>query len=62
MFRDEGVDLELDEDVEKENESGNVELGVKILFYDRISKMEKKFVDFLEGDWEIERNLNIEKI
>lgn len=62
MFRDEGVDLELDEDVEKENESGNVELGVKILFYDRISKMEKKSVDFLEGDWEIERNLNIEKI
>lgn len=62
MFRDEGVDLELDEDVEKENESGNVELGVKILFYDRISKMEKKSMDFLEGDWEIERNLNIEKI
>lgn len=62
MFRDEGVDLELDEDVEKENESGNVELGVKILFYDRISKMDKKSVDFLEGDWEIERNLNIEKI
>lgn len=62
MFRDEGVDLELDEDVEKENESGNVELGIKILFYDRISKMEKKSVDFLEGDWEIERNLNIEKI
>lgn len=62
MFRDEGVDLELDEDVEKENESGNVELRVKILFYDRISKMEKKSVDFLEGDWEIERNLNIEKI
>lgn len=62
MFRDEGVDLELDEDVEKENESGNVELGVKILFYDRISKMEKKLMDFLEGDWEIERNLNIEKI
>lgn len=62
MFRDEGVDLELDEDVEKENESGNVELGVKILFYDRISKMEKKSMEFLEGDWEIERNLNIEKI
>lgn len=62
MFRDEGVDLELDEDVEKENESGNVELGVKILFYNRISKMEKKSMDFLEGDWEIERNLNIEKI
>lgn len=62
MFRDEGVDLELDEDVEKENESGNVELGVKILFYDRISKMEKKSMDFLEGDWEIERNLNIKKI
>lgn len=62
VSRDEGVDLELDEDVEKENESGNVESGVKTPLYDRISKMEKKSVDSSEGDWETERNSNIEKI
>ncbi|XP_062592211.1 homeobox protein cut-like 1 isoform X3 [Saccostrea cucullata] len=62
VSRDEGVDLELDEDVEKENESGNVEIGVKAPVFDRLHKMDKKSVDFPEGDWETERNSNIEKI
>ncbi|XP_061162733.1 homeobox protein cut-like 1 isoform X4 [Saccostrea echinata] len=62
VSRDEGVDLELDEDVEKENESGNVEIGVKAPVFDRLNKMDKKSVDFPEGDWETERNSNIEKI
>ncbi|XP_048775538.2 homeobox protein cut-like 1 isoform X2 [Ostrea edulis] len=62
VSRDEGVDLELDEDVEKENESGNVESGVKTPVFERLSKKDKKSVDSSEGDWETERNSNIEKI
>ncbi|XP_022344162.1 homeobox protein cut-like 1 isoform X3 [Crassostrea virginica] len=62
VSRDEGVDLELDEDVEKENESGNVESGVKTPLYEKLGKMDKKSMESSEGDWETERNSNIEKL
>ena len=62
VSRDEGVSLELDEDIEKENESGNVDLSKN---QDIMGKMAKfpKTVGSTEDDWEeFERRSSIEKL
>ncbi|KAK3082711.1 hypothetical protein FSP39_003291 [Pinctada imbricata] len=63
VSRDEGVSLELDEDVEKENESGNIDQGY--LSRDHVNKMAKlsHSVDSTEDDWdEFDRKSSIEKL